>query len=99
MQPDSNQSACFYGTAKTHNFENLEDITVANLKFRSIINQTVTFTYNSEKVISDYDLYFKTNISSMARKNFQACYLQFQLYKMMEEMYHIMLSHYLQIFR
>ena len=33
MKPDSNQSAHFYGTAKTHKFEFLEDITVADLKF------------------------------------------------------------------
>ena len=33
IKPDSNQPACLYGTAKTHKFEFLEDITVANLKF------------------------------------------------------------------
>ena len=33
MKPDSNQPARLYGTAKTHKFETLEDITVANLKF------------------------------------------------------------------
>ena len=31
IQPDNNQSARLYGTAKTHKFERLEDITVANL--------------------------------------------------------------------
>ena len=35
----------------------------------------------------------------MIHKNFQASYLQFHLYKMMWKMYHMMLSHYLQIFR
>ena len=40
MQPDSNQPARLYGTAKTHKFETLEDITVANLKFQSIIDKT-----------------------------------------------------------
>ena len=54
MQPDSNQPARLYGTAKTHKFETLEDITVANLKFRPIIDQTGTFTYNVAKVILDY---------------------------------------------
>ena len=34
MKSDSNQPACLYGTAKTHMFENLDDITIANLKFR-----------------------------------------------------------------
>ena len=33
MKPDSNQPPRLYGTAKTHKFETLEDITVANLKF------------------------------------------------------------------
>ena len=36
MQPDSNQLALLYGTAKTHKFETLEDVTVANLKFRPV---------------------------------------------------------------
>ena len=54
MKLDSNQPAHLYGTAKTHKFETLEDITVANLKFRPIIDQTGTFTYNAANVISDY---------------------------------------------
>ena len=33
MKPYSNQLARLYGTVETHKFENLEDITVANLKF------------------------------------------------------------------
>ena len=37
-----------------HKFETLEDITVANLKFGLIIDQTGTFIYNVVKVISDY---------------------------------------------
>ena len=54
MLPDCNQPAHLYGEAKTHKFENLEDITVASLKFRSIIDQTGTFTYNVAKVVPDY---------------------------------------------
>ena len=54
MQPDTNQPARLYRTAKTHKFETLEDITVVHLKFRPIIDQTGTFTYNVAKVISDY---------------------------------------------
>ena len=54
MKPDSNQPARHYGTAKTQKFEFLQEIAVANLKFRPIINQTGTFTYNAAKVISDY---------------------------------------------
>ena len=54
MQPDSNQPAYLYGTAKTQKFETLEDINVAKRKFQTIIDQTGTFTYNAAKVISDY---------------------------------------------
>ena len=54
MKPDSIQPARHYGTAKTHKFVNLEGITAANLKFRHIIDQTGTFTYNTAKVILDY---------------------------------------------
>ena len=95
MKPDSNQPARLYGIAKTNKFETLEDITVANLKFQPIIDQTGTFTYNSTKVISDYLRngfihYVKLNIASMIHKKFQACYLQFHLYKMMRKMHHMM---------
>ena len=84
MKPDSNQPARLYGIAKTNKFKTLEDITVANLKFQPIIDQTGTFTYNAAKVISDYLRnefihYAKMNIASMIHKNFQACYLQFHL--------------------
>ena len=34
MKPDSNQPTLLYGTAKTHKFETLADITVSNLEFR-----------------------------------------------------------------
>ena len=54
MKPYINQTARLYGTVKTHNIETLEDITIMNLKFRPIINQTGTLTYNAAKVISDY---------------------------------------------
>ena len=54
MQPENNQPASLYRTAKTNKFETLEFITVANLKFLPIIDQTGTFMYNGAKVISDY---------------------------------------------
>ena len=53
MKPDSNQLVCYYGIAKTHKFENLKGIIVTNLRVRSIISQTGTFTYNECKGISD----------------------------------------------
>ena len=100
MKPDSNQPAPLYGTAKTHRFEFLEDITVANLKFWPIIDQTETFTYIAAKFISDYlRPLCKNEYSINDTKNFQTCYLQFHLYRMIRKIYHIMLSHFLQIFR
>ena len=54
MKPDNNQPARLFGTAKTIKFDNLEDITVGNLKFRPIIDQTRMFTYNAVKAILGY---------------------------------------------
>ena len=54
MQPDGNQPARLYGTAKIQKFETLEDIVVGNLKFRPIIDQNGTSTDNAAKVILDY---------------------------------------------
>ena len=54
MKPNSNQTERLYGTAKTHKFENLEDITLANLKFRLKIDQTGRYTYSVRKILSDY---------------------------------------------
>ena len=54
MRGSSNTPAQLYGTAKTHKFENISDITVDSLKFRPIIAQTGTFTYNTAQIISEY---------------------------------------------
>ena len=50
MLPTSNQLGLLYGTAKTHKFDNTADITVDNLKFRPIIAQSGTETYNAGQV-------------------------------------------------
>lgn len=44
MKPNNKQPACLYETDETHKIENLEDITVANLKFWPIISETGNFT-------------------------------------------------------
>ena len=44
MRPVSNQPGRFFATAKTHKFENYNDITVETLKLRPIIDQTGTHT-------------------------------------------------------
>ena len=56
MRPISNQPGKIYATAKTHKFDSLENITIQNLKFRPIISQIGTYTYNTAKVLpaSDY---------------------------------------------
>ena len=54
MRSVSNQPGRIYLTAKTHKFNSLDDINVNNLKFRPIISQIGTYTYNSAKVIAEY---------------------------------------------
>ena len=54
MRPTSNQPARIYATAKTHKFENVNDINIEELKFRPIIAQNGTYTYNASQVIGKY---------------------------------------------
>ena len=49
-----NQPVKLYGTAKTHKFNNIQKIHKENLKFRPIIDQTGTYSYNAAQVISQY---------------------------------------------
>ena len=77
----------------THKFNNLEDITVVNLEFWLITDQTLTVTSNYLRP------WCQNEYSSMIHKNIQACYhLEFHLYKMTKKMYHMMVIHCLQIF-
>ena len=54
MRPKSSPPARLYATAKTHKFNNLDEITVGKLKFRTIVDQTGTATYDAAKVIGEY---------------------------------------------
>ena len=54
FQNQDNQPGQLYGTAKTHKFTNIDEITIDNLKFRPIIAQTGTYTYNAAQVIAKY---------------------------------------------
>ena len=54
MLPSSHQAARFFATAKTHRFENINDITIDNLKLRPIIDQTGTLYYKTRKEIGEY---------------------------------------------
>ena len=54
MTTSSNQPGQLYGIAKTHKFSDLSEITSESLKFRPIISQVGTCTYNAAQVISEY---------------------------------------------
>lgn len=54
MYPSKNQPAQMYGQAKTHKFENMDQITTDKLKFRPIIAQTGTYTYKAAQIIAKY---------------------------------------------
>ena len=49
-----NQPAQLHGTAKTHKFDDINDITIDSLKFRPIIAQTGTYIYKTVEGISEY---------------------------------------------
>ena len=54
MLPASHRPARMYGSAKTHKFENYEDITVENLKLRPIMDQSGTMVYSASQILADY---------------------------------------------
>ena len=54
MAPTSHRPARMYGSAKTHKFENYEDITVENLKLRPIMDQSGTMVYTASQIIAEY---------------------------------------------
>ena len=54
MRPKPNQPARLYATAKIHKFNDLDEVIVEKLKFRSIVDQTGTATYDAPKVIGEY---------------------------------------------
>ena len=54
MRPVSNQLARFFAIAKTHKFDNHSLINLDDLKFRPIIDQSITYGYNAAKIVSDY---------------------------------------------
>ena len=54
MLPSSNQPAQLCETAKTHKFDDINEITVDLLKFRPIISQTGTYMHKTAQVILEY---------------------------------------------
>ena len=54
MRPKSNQPARLYATAKTHKFNDLDEVTAEKLKSRPTVDQTGTLTYDAAKLIGEY---------------------------------------------
>ena len=54
MTSTSNQPGQLYGTAKTHKFSDISEVSLKTLKFRPIISQVGTYTYNAAQVIGEY---------------------------------------------
>ena len=54
MRPKSNQPVKLCATANTLKLNDIDERTVEKLKFRTIVNQTDTATYDATKVIDDY---------------------------------------------
>ena len=54
LYPHSNHPAKLYRTARTHKFNNILEINKEKFKFRPIIDQTGTYSYNAAHVISQY---------------------------------------------
>lgn len=52
--PTSHRPARMYGTAKTHKFDNYDEITVENLKLRPIVDQCGTMVYTAAQVMAEY---------------------------------------------
>ena len=54
IRPKTNQSARLYATANTSNFNDIDKVIVEKLKFRPIVNQTDTGTYDATRIIGEY---------------------------------------------
>ena len=54
MRPVSNQPGRFFATAKTRKLDHHSLINLDDLKFRLIIDQSNTYSYNTAKIVSDY---------------------------------------------
>ena len=54
MRLVSNEPARFFATTKTHKFDDHSLINLDDLKFRPVIDQSNTYSYNAAKIVSDY---------------------------------------------
>ena len=53
MRPVYNHPEGLHASAKTHKFDNINDVNLDHLKFWPIMDQTGTYTYNAVQVISN----------------------------------------------
>ena len=54
LWPDSNQPGRAFLTAKTHKFDVFTDISLENLKFLMVIDQTGTFANKASRFLNEY---------------------------------------------
>ena len=100
MRPKSNQPARLYATAKTHKFNNLDKVTVEKLKFRPIVDQTGTATYDAAKVIGEYLKPLALNEYKInGCLKFADMIKRYHLYRKMKSMFHMTLIHCSRTFR
>ena len=98
MYPHSNQPAKLYGTAKTHKFNNIQEINKEKLKFGPIIDQTGTYSYNAAQVISQYLKPLSKNEFTIHNPS-QQILKTYYLYKKMKKMSLLTWNHFLPVFQ
>ena len=54
MLPSSHRPGRMFGSAKTHKFDNYDEITAQNLKLRPIMDQSGTMVYTAAQVVAEY---------------------------------------------
>ena len=100
MRPKSNQPARLYATAKTQKCNNLDEVTVESLKFRPIVDQTGTATYDAAKVIGEYLKPLALNEYKInGCLKFADMIKRYHLYRKMKSMFHMTLIHCSRTFR
>ena len=98
MYPHSNQPAKLYGTAKSHKFNNIQEINKEKLKFGPIIDQTGTYSYNAAQVISQYLKPLSKNEFTIHNPS-QQILKTYYLYKKMKKMSLLTWNHFLPVFQ
>ena len=93
IRPKSNQPARIYATAKTHKFNDLDEITVKKLKFRTIVDWAGTASHDAAKAIGQFQKPFACN-----EYKINDCLKRCLLYRKMKSKFCITLIHYSRTF-